>query len=207
VSRIRTQLVVLLNKSNKDIPCRYINDIRKEIDRLDKFISELLTYARLDGHPPPLSIEFYPLIPWIMGITDYMTIELREKQFKLHHPNTPQVLHARFDPKHMGQAVSHLLDNAATYGCNRVEMTVTHRDENVFLHIDDDGPGIPDEEQFNIFKPFIRLNGDTYQGAHNSGLGLAIVKRVMQWHDGSVTVSPSLLGGSRFSLQWPGLKK
>jgi signal transduction histidine kinase len=69
------------------------------------------------------------------------------------------------------------------------------------LTVDDDGPGIPQEDRARIFEPFTRLDGGERPG---SGLGLALVAQQARHHGADVEVSQSPLGGARFVVTFPG---
>jgi two-component system sensor histidine kinase RstB len=74
----------------------------------------------------------------------------------------------------------------------------------VRLDVEDDGPGVPESERLDIFKPFARLDDSRTRSSGGYGLGLSIVQKVMLWHGGSVVVEKSrTLGGACFSLLLP----
>lgn len=73
---------------------------------------------------------------------------------------------------------------------------------NIIINISDDGDGVPIQLREHIFKPFCRgdenLNNKNLKG---HGIGLAIVKRIIEWHQGSITVTnSSKLSGAKFTL-------
>jgi signal transduction histidine kinase len=67
------------------------------------------------------------------------------------------------------------------------------------LHVDDDGPGVPDDERERIFEPFVRVDGVEAPG---SGLGLALVAQQARHHGADVEVGESPLGGARFTVRF-----
>jgi len=207
VARIRFHLEILAGGEATVERDRHIDGMQKDIDELDTLIAELMAYARYDVNPLQLSSDSYPLVPWLHEIAAYVEVELEGKRFMLHDRMNGVMLMARFNRHHMGRAVSNLLRNAAKYGCNRVELTVAQHDGQVVFYVDDDGPGIPEKDRLRIFEPFARLDDSRSRDSGGFGLGLAIVRRVVQWHNGTVTVSRSPLGGSRFTVQWPGVSE
>jgi two-component system sensor histidine kinase PrrB len=97
--------------------------------------------------------------------------------------------------------VGNLVQNAVRHGGagGRVEVALT--DGPVpRLTVDDQGPGIPEDERERIFEPFTRLDGVTSPG---SGLGLALVAQQAERHGADVAIEESPLGGSRFSVTFP----
>jgi signal transduction histidine kinase len=205
VSRIRFGLEMLAGASDEDRRQQQIDGMQKDIDELDDLVSELLSYARFDGRPPGLENQAYPLVPWLKEVVAYVDLELAATHFTLQNHLQDEIVTARFDPKQMGRAVTNLLQNAAKYTRSRVELTVELVAGQVCIHVDDDGPGIPEAERKRIFEPFARLDDSRSRHSGGYGLGLAIVKRVAAWHQGTAAVEESALGGARFSICWPGI--
>ncbi|MBT9523130.1 MAG: two-component sensor histidine kinase, partial [Dechloromonas sp.] len=74
--------------------------------------------------------------------------------------------------------------------------------DNMLIHVDDDGIGIPPEEREHIFSAFTRLDRSRDRSTGGYGLGLAIARRVLELHGGTATADASPLGGARFTLTW-----
>jgi signal transduction histidine kinase len=96
--------------------------------------------------------------------------------------------------------LDNLLENAARHGRTDGEVRVTVRGaEAPELIVEDDGPGIPDDDRGRIFEPFVRL-ADHGEG---SGLGLAVVAQQAHHHGADITVDRSpTLGGARFAVRF-----
>ena len=71
------------------------------------------------------------------------------------------------------------------------------------IHVDDDGPGIPQEDRDRIFEAFSRLDESRDRQSGGHGLGLAIAKRIIEAHKGKISVGTSPSGGARFTITWP----
>jgi signal transduction histidine kinase len=97
--------------------------------------------------------------------------------------------------------LKNLLYNAVRYAKCEIRVAFCVRDGVNQLLVDDDGPGIPEEDRQRVFKSFVQLEniGNKKTGF---GLGLAIVKRAIEWHSGEVVISQSPLGGARFCATW-----
>jgi two-component system, OmpR family, sensor histidine kinase TctE len=95
-----------------------------------------------------------------------------------------------------------LIDNALRYGRPSGRVSVIVEDgPQPKLAVQDDGPGIPEEERDRIFERFYRMEGSSGDGC---GLGLAIVEEIARLHHSSVEIATGADGhGSRFTVVFP----
>jgi signal transduction histidine kinase len=98
--------------------------------------------------------------------------------------------------------VDNLLDNAALHGRpgGRVRVTLALEGSDVVLAVEDDGPGLPDQERARVLEPFAR---GPRASAPGTGLGLAIVAQQAALHGGRVELGPSALGGLAVRVPLP----
>jgi len=103
------------------------------------------------------------------------------------------------DAEQVKRALINLVDNAiaATPGGGHVRIAVVVAGGSARLIVEDDGPGIPEEERSRVFDPAYSTK------ARGSGLGLAIVARIASEHAGRVRVEDNAPHGCRFLLEWP----
>jgi signal transduction histidine kinase len=109
----------------------------------------------------------------------------------------------RGDRTSLAQVVRNLVDNAARHADGSMSVAVRDAGDSIELVVEDDGPGIPEEERQRVFQRFVRLDEARARDAGGSGLGLAIVKEIVVAHGGTVAVSSSGLGGARFVVRLP----
>ena len=116
----------------------------------------------------------------------------------------PLPLHGNPDELH--RMVRNLLENSVRHTPEKttVELTARRDGDRALLEVVDDGPGIPDGIEQQVFDRFVRGGGpaDTVGGG-GSGLGLAIVRAVAESHGGTVEAGRSAYGGARFSIRLP----
>ena len=102
-------------------------------------------------------------------------------------------------------ALVNLLDNAFKFTRHttnaRVEISGTREDENLSVHIRDNGAGFDPKYADRLFSPFQRLHAESEFAG--TGIGLTTVKRVIHRHDGSITASGALDRGASFSFTLP----
>jgi len=203
IARIRFGLEMLGAVSDEKDKEIYTEGIHNDVNELDNLVSELLIYARFDREIPELQLEEREIASWLENLAASLT----PLSVTLHYVCLPdnKKLKIHFDTKHMGRAVGNLLQNAVRYGNGKVRLTLEQDGDFVMIHVDDNGSGIPEMDRKHIFEPFTRLDASRSKESGGSGLGLAIVRQVAVCHGGTVTVSDSDLGGSRFSIKWKAL--
>ncbi len=117
---------------------------------------------------------------------------------------TPVPVRGNRDELH--RMVINLLDNAVRHTLQHgaIEVHVDLDGESARLEIADDGPGIPDQMQEQVFERFVRGSGPADTAAEGgTGLGLAIVRAVAQSHGGQVSAASSALGGALITVRLP----
>ena len=92
------------------------------------------------------------------------------------------------------RCINNLIDNALKYG-KKVSIEVTKKTSNIFIKIEDDGPGIPEEEYENVFKPFYKIDKGRADAKSSVGLGLSIASDIIRSHGGNIKLDKSKLNG------------
>jgi signal transduction histidine kinase len=95
------------------------------------------------------------------------------------------------------------LRNAQKYAAHEVALRVRRDDCRIEIAVEDDGPGIPEEERERIFEPFYRLDRSRDRATGGFGLGLSIAHKAIALHGGQLKVEQSTLGGARFVISVP----
>ena len=105
-------------------------------------------------------------------------------------------------PAALKRALPNLLDNAVKYG-KRARAAIRSTPQAIEITIDDEGPGIPEDELVRVFQPFYRVEGSRNRETGGIGLGLAIALSVVQAHGGQLTLSNRPEGGLRACVMLP----
>jgi two-component system osmolarity sensor histidine kinase EnvZ len=100
------------------------------------------------------------------------------------------------------RAVANLVNNAARFA-QHVKVSAAKENGALTVEVEDDGPGIPEEEHEHVFRPFYRLDHARNQDAGSTGLGLAIARDIARIHGGDIALSRSSLGGLKAVLKVP----
>ncbi len=92
------------------------------------------------------------------------------------------------------RCINNLIDNAIKYG-EKVNVQLIKNNNNLFIKVDDDGPGIPKEEYTNVFKPFYKIDKGRADSKSSVGLGLSIASDIIRSHGGNIMLEKSSMNG------------
>jgi len=102
----------------------------------------------------------------------------------------------------MQRCFSNLIDNAIKYSAN-VYISLRKLNNNILITIDDDGPGIPENERENVFKPFYKIDKSRGDSKSSVGLGLSIASDIVKSHGGNIKLETSPTNGLRIRVILP----
>ena len=102
----------------------------------------------------------------------------------------------------INRCLNNLIDNALKYA-NKVEINLNKKNTNLFIIIDDDGPGIPKNEYENVFKPFYKIDKGRADSKSSVGLGLSISSDIIKSHGGNIMLEKSKIDGLRVKIFLP----
>nr|WP_233061640.1 ATP-binding protein [Parvularcula mediterranea] len=97
-------------------------------------------------------------------------------------------------PESILRALRNLIDNASRFA-GRAELSVRHAPEGISFCIDDDGPGLADDDLVRMQEPFTRAEGSRNRQDGGAGLGLAIARGVAEAHQGRLVLTNRTSGG------------
>ena len=102
----------------------------------------------------------------------------------------------------MQRCFGNLIDNAIKYSKN-VYISLRKLNNNILIIIDDDGPGIPENERENVFKPFYKIDKSRGDSKSSVGLGLSIASDIVKSHGGNIKLETSPTNGLRIKVILP----
>lgn len=208
VARIRFGLEMLADEDEEARRIRALEDIDEDIEQLDRLIDEILTYSKLEEGTPVLDfamIDINELLEQIVRETNALGKGIRVE----YHP--PEVVtdkrEAEGEERYVHRVIQNYVGNALRYAESRVRISYNVIGDIFRIDVEDDGPGISEEDRKRVFQPFTRLDDSRTRASGGYGLGLSIVARIAYWHGGKVKVGSSeALGGAKFSFMWPRLQ-
>jgi two-component system sensor histidine kinase MprB len=200
LTSLRTNLD-LLAQAGRDLPeearVELLDDVRAQIEELTTLIGDLVELARDDPMPAVVATVH------LDDIVDRALARVRRRAPSLSFEADVEPWSVVGDAAALERAVTNLFDNAAKWsppdGVVRVRLAAGE------LTVDDEGPGIAQEDLTHVFERFWR--SDESRSMPGSGLGLAIVAQVVDRHSGSVAAGESPAGGARLTIRLPGVRE
>ncbi len=201
--RLLSDSIVQTENMDVETMREFVSDIGNEAERLQHMTEDLLSLSRMDDDikivPEPVDVK--------KSVLDAMAL-LRpvaaEKQVALHSDlDDGCIVLATKDNMH--HIVFNLLENAVKYNFPEGSVTASLHaaDGNVQLTVADTGVGIPEDERYNIFGRFYRIDKARSREAGGSGLGLSIVHDAVKAHGGTIQVGANEPHGSVFIVTFP----
>ncbi len=190
------QLVVLERRVQKLAPAEQsplldpLKLVRDEIARLEHLLQDFLQFAR----PRELNARPLELAPLVRAVGELLAGETQRRGVHLELDLPGDLPRVHGEEERLRQVLMNLSLNAleATPSSGRVRITGEARPDEVWIAVDDSGPGIDPQIRERIFEPFFTTKSS------GSGLGLPIVHAIVTQHGGAVGVEASPLGGARF---------
>ena len=204
--RLLSDSIVQTENMDVETMREFVSDIGNEAERLQHMTEDLLSLSRMDDDikivPEPVDVK--------KSVLDAMAL-LRpvaaERQVALHSDlDDGCIVLATKDNMH--HIVFNLLENAVKYNFPEGSVTASLHaaDGNVQLTVADTGVGIPEDERYNIFGRFYRIDKARSREAGGSGLGLSIVHDAVKAHGGTIQVGANEPQGSVFIVTFPQYK-
>jgi signal transduction histidine kinase len=106
----------------------------------------------------------------------------------------------RCRPDSLRRAVRNLIENAVRYG-ERARVSLGTSGDAIEIAVEDDGPGIPEQEFERVFAPFVRLEASRSRETGGAGLGLAIARSIVRAHGGDIALANAK--GLRAAIRLP----
>jgi signal transduction histidine kinase len=181
--------------------------VSEALDELDHLVTEVLRYARLQHASADLQLSSVLLLDSMkQAVGDVQVLRPEVKvQIETNGAYPAEKIELQVDAPQWQRALNNLISNALKYTDTSVTLRYERKQDLLLLHVDDDGPGVSQDDSAKIFEPFVRLDSSRTRTRGGSGLGLAIVKGVVLKHGGSLSVTRSPEGGARFSVAIPGI--
>ncbi len=185
-----------------------LDRIEREAERLNEMIGRLLTLARLEGSGTPPEREPVALTELVRDVAEDAEFEARSRRCTV-QINSAEECTASGSPELLRSAVENVVRNAIRYTAEgtpvEINLICMPADGHNWaaIRVRDHGPGVPESELANLFRPFYRVAHARERETGGTGLGLAITERAVRIHGGTVEASNAPGGGLIVELRLP----
>ena len=185
LTRLKLQLAMI---DQKDLSKK----MSKDIDEMESMLNDYLQFAKTQSKELTTKIQLSKLFEEISS-------SFNNKNFKI-----SEIDGIILKGRHMAlkRSFENIIQNGLTYG-NKVNVKIQKSSNRALIIFEDDGPGIPEDQYKNVFKPFFRLDKSRSLNKSGVGLGLAIVEDVINSHGGNIQLGKSELNGLLVKISLP----
>ena len=180
-----------------------IEDLKGEVKKMSKLVSDLLTVARSDNNALKVKIQKLNLGDLLEQNVRMMTPLAEKKGVELLGANLIKC-YIQGDEQKIKQLILILVDNAIKYTPAEGKVLVTIErveDDSVTFSVQDSGIGIAPEDQEKIFERFYRVDKARSREMGGNGLGLSIATEILRLHEGKISVESELGVGTKFIVE------
>jgi len=177
LTRMKLQIAFIKDKELAD-------KLSEDINEMEKMLNEYLQFTSSSYLEKDEQFDLSELIDKIVKKYNNNNIStiLRDRTYFNGRKNLIQ------------RCINNLIDNSIKYG-DKVIIELKKNNNNIFIKIEDDGPGIPKEEFENVFKPFYKIDKGRADSKSSVGLGLSIASDIIRSHGGNIKLEKSSLKG------------
>lgn len=187
LTRMKLQLAMLKETSEN-------RNLRQDLEEMEKMLEGYLTFARGEGNEPTELVDMKAVLERIVS-----NAHRQGYKIETNFTSEPQL---RVRPMAIERALANIVSNACKYA-KHVWVTLQLQPEAVEILVEDDGPGIPQEQREEVFKPFYRLEKSRNPKTGGTGLGLSIAQDIVHGHGGEIFLDESRYGGLKVAVRLP----
>jgi two-component system sensor histidine kinase CpxA len=191
-----------------------LDRIEREAERLNELIGKLLTLARMQDAAGPPEVSRVDLRNLLAEVAEDAEFEAQERGCSVRLTEVPasdtvkstaKSCNVSGSPELLRSAVENVVRNAVRYTAegSEIQIELTCTDGWARVRVSDHGPGVPEGELNNLFRPFYRVADARDRRTGGTGLGLAITDRAVRLHGGTVRAENLRQGGLMVEIQLP----
>ncbi len=207
LARLNVALELVRQKTGPEAETS-LDRIKKEAERLNEMIGELLSLNALESTNDTTSREIVELDLLVQNIVEDADFEARSRNCRV-EIMTMEAVKIFGIPEMLSRAIENVMRNAIRYSAENttveVRLSCTHdgNEARAVIAVKDHGPGVPDNALEKIFQPFYRVADARDRQSGGTGIGLAITERAVRLHGGSIKATNQPEGGLQVKIYLP----
>ncbi|MDG2220378.1 MAG: ATP-binding protein [Rubripirellula sp.] len=183
----------------------FCNVINSEANRLGRLVDQLLTVSQMEAGSMVPNRHELELLPMLEHVSDQLKGQAEQKQIVLTNNLSVKLPTVFGDRDKLQAAIVNLVGNAIKYTpeCGQVAIRCSADDRWIRIDVEDDGPGIPEDELEKVFEKFFRGASTHDSDQRGNGLGLAFAREIARLHGGEIELQSIVGEGSVFTMRMP----
>lgn len=202
LTKVKWALEVLSDEV-KNSQNKLLQQAIKANEQTIELTDELLALSRVESDRHKYKFEQASLERVARGVVNDFQIQMKEKNIKFTYNTEKNLPKVNIDKLRISTVIQMLLENAIVYTKNEIKISIDVYKNNVIFHIEDNGIGIPKEDQAYIFSKFFRTHEAYVTETEGSGIGLFLSKSIIEKHGGKIGVRSE--GKGQGSIFWFGI--
>ena len=189
---------------DKNVRDKFLRKAAKSLDGLDMMVQDLLVLSQMESGQITMKFKKFDVFELCKEVIDQLEDNFAKKdiEVELQKPKKERIL-VKGDEQQIYQVFINLISNSIKYTREGglVKVYFKEGDNTVTAFVQDNGRGIPEEDQGRIFERFYRVDKSRSKHRGGTGLGLAIVKHILEAHNSEILVESKVAKGSVFSFE------
>tara|TARA_B100001540_G_scaffold308981_1_gene324441 strand:+ start:525 stop:1820 length:1296 start_codon:yes stop_codon:yes gene_type:complete len=187
LTRMKLQISLMKNENEK-------KELENDINEMTAMLNSYVNFVKGETPEPIESIDLKNLINTICKSNSSPDLNITV--------NDEKNIVTSGRPIQIKRALQNIIDNSKRYS-SEINIRLSIKDDNYFIIIADNGPGIPEKNLEDVFKPFYTLDPSRNKLKGESGLGLTIARDIIRSHGGEIKLSHSKMGGLETTINLP----
>ena len=190
LTRFKLQLAMMKDQEEAEA-------LRSDVDEMQLMLEDYMAFTKGDSGEKTQLTNIHVLLKEIRDDGAHLGTPI-----KLKVTNAGKALTIPLRRHAIKRALTNLVNNAARYG-TQIQIKTIDEENWLKISVEDDGPGISEDQREEVFRPFYRIDNARNQDIGNTGLGLSIAQDIAQNHGGEIFLEESELGGLRAVIAIP----
>ena len=187
LTRMKLQLSLLKDEKAK-------TELELDINEMTAMLDSYVSFVRSETPEPIENINLNKFLKEIIKNLDNKNFEIKFDE--------RNIIKTSARPLQLKRAFQNIIDNSIRYA-TKLNIQIFTNNEGCVITLEDDGPGVPDKNYEDVFKPFFTLDPSRNKLKGESGLGLSITRDIIRSHGGDIKLEKSSLGGLKSVIQLP----
>ncbi len=202
---IKSPITSILHKNGLSTEDKKNLDIaERNTDRLMRLVTQLMDFQKADANKMKIKADRYNIVAVLHDILDSFKPLFEEKKIHLEYLQKAEEILVWLDRDKFEKIIYNLISNAIKYSKEQGTVTVNLYNDEQFCHLEiaDNGIGIPDKQQKQIFQNYYRADNTVNLQETGSGIGLMLTKQLVELHKGTISFSSKINSGTVFKVSF-----